>query len=348
MIVALSTIFVAGNMPYQAVAQTASSPQISIKETVSARDPFAGQSLRDTHTVRKTTYNGDTTFYTTDVRYMDRDGNPSTIERVKIDNTVETDVSFLGNKRYYFNLPVRTINDYTIYIAGNDGKIGRAIGTTHVIAGDDGCNRVEDRYIGRENIVSDLLAFAKSSQNVAFPVKEVEMVIYPDNHKGYMPADSFKMYNSDTSWVQETGLAQTSYGVRVFGDPHVKAKHGDYRVTFFSNDGNPGNYETVVVERNDGLRCEVVVLKNLRLSFVTDEGWYDHIDIKCICLRDPKVGHYTIIDDVLYDSLMTLENDTVNNTKIKFGKFDSCIFFINEKGIFKAEEIWDGTVVDYQ
>lgn len=304
--------------------------RIDVKKIVNARDPYESTSLRNAHTVRSQNYDEYDDFsliFSSEIRYIDRDNNKSTIERVKITTGLGESANYCFDARDKFSLPVRSLNDYTIYLAGDDDKIVRALGTTHIVMGNKDCDREENRYIFRDDMVKDLLAFAKSPINKAFPVKQVEMVIYP-HRKGY-----FDMLIPDTAWIKKTGSANTDYGKKVFGQGSVRTKNGLYIVTFYSTDGNPGKYENVVIKRNDGLRCRVDELREIVLIFKTDEGDIDKATVKCINISDPILGRFTIIDDVMYDSLMTLKDDTVNNNAIEFTK-NNCHLMIDESGIY--------------
>lgn len=327
--------------------------QIGVKETVSAHDPFAGQSLGNAVSIRKQKYKADIIeendvyvqkYYPAEIVYYDRDKNASSIERVSVNQDIGL-YSASYNNRAEFSLPVRTINDYTIYIAGKDGKIGRTIGTTHAVLGQNECDRSENRYLAKAEMVNDLLTFAKSPANKAFPVKEIEMVIFPVIITG-----GFSNYgSSDTSWIQKTGKVKINYGQKVFGAPSVKTHMGEYVVTFYSTDKDPSKYETVVIERNDGLRCKVDKLREVNLTFITDDGEDDSIVVKIIEISDPNQGKFSIIDDTLYDSLMSLKPDTVNNHAIKFPVIRPTIpLFIDETGIHQAKMIWDGPDYEYK
>lgn len=46
----------------------------------------------------------------------------------------------------------------------------------------------------------------------------------------------------------------------------------------------------------------------------------DFFDMKCIGISDSKGDNYTIFNDKMYDALMTLKDDTVNNKAIYFDK----------------------------
>lgn len=317
-------------------AQTAKK-QLRVTETVSAHDPFEGQSLRDATTVKSQRY--EPSKWSDDpnlpeplndparVRYIDRDKNPSTFERVVVDHAenVRSD-----NKRISYSLPVRAINDYKIYLAGHNMGIDRVLGTTHVVLGEKNADINHSRYIAREDILNDLLAFSKSPANKAFPVKEVEMVIYPMRN-----SDGFTLEMPDTSWMQKTSRVKINYGQRVFGVGNVKTRFGNHRVTFYSNDGNPDKYEVVLVERNGGFRCKVNRLIEIKLGFITDDWEQDTAVVKCIELYDPNNGYFKIVDDVLYNSLMTLKDDTVNNKALDFSN-GNCWLFLDEGGIYSS------------
>lgn len=295
----------------EAQSTSSNNRQVEVTEVVSARDPYAGQII-SADKVRQIDYPSGQEYLNIQVKYWDKNNSPSSIESVKLAQDGSEVKHVPGCERLHFDYPVRTLNSYRINIVGSDGKIGRVIGTTHVIVGSHNSYRI-DRYIAREDVVNDLMTFAKSSKNNAFPVKDVQMNIYPNPILA-----NFSMDTPDTSWIRRTGQVNTNYGTRVFGEGHVKTRYGNYVVTFYSNDGNSGDYETVVIQRDDGLRCKVDRLRETKLRFETDDGSDDSIVIKCIDISDPTVGKFTIIDDVMYDSLMTLKPDTVNNKSIRF------------------------------
>ncbi len=309
-------------------AQNTYNKQIAVKEIVSAKDPYAGQSLRGAVTVYEEDFNATDRYLPIKVKYMDRNNNPSDIERIKIFQDGYNYTTYAGLERSDFNLGIKSINDYTVNIYGSDGRLGKCIGTTHIVVGGYyPSDKEEDRYLAREDLVKSLMVFAKSPRNNAFPLKEVTMNVFPN-----MIRSDFSMRQPDFSWVKRTGLLNTNYGARVFGSANVKTTFGTYNVTFYSNDGNSGNYETVVITRDDGLRCKVDRLRETELRFRTDDGFYDSIIIKFIDISDPMAGKFSIIDDVMYDSLMTLKDDTVNNKSIRFWKNISEVE-ISESGI---------------
>lgn len=348
---ALAVALLAGNMLPSIGGPTASA-QITVKEKVSARVPSYWETIT---TERKRLLNLDYDIHS------EHPLNFSYLVRVDKGHAIDVNVTGGGDindpfnpKRYYretFCEPILKINEYKIFLAGNDGNIGRGIGTTHAISGFESYHDyTEYHYFARQDIVDRLLNFGNAPKCPAIPVKEVEMVIYPETYNGKLHTGVLTMDNYDTSWVKKTGLANTDYGTRVFGVGQVNTRQGKYLVTFYSNDGNIGNYEVVVIQRNDGLRCRVDRLLEKTLQFVTDDGEEDSILIKLIQISDPKTGKYTIINDVMYDSLMTLKDDTVNNNAIKFISGDhNALYFIDEEGIHEAVGEYDdnGDLIGY-
>ena len=352
-----TAIVLAWSMTPSMEAQVSSGSQISVKERVKAVVPSYWDTM--TNTRRK---------LLTEVDYDIKHEHPLNVAYfVRMDKGNAIDVTVKGGdiqninnpKSYYresFVEHIRQINDYTIYIAGNDGKVGRAIGTTHAISSlkdyPNYKNAYSQRhYFCRKDIVNRMLDFGNAPECPAIPVKDVEMVVYPDNKRGSLNTGQWVMRNHDTSWVQKTGLVNTNYGARVFGLGKVKTRLGEYEVTFYSTDGDSGMYETVVIQRNDGLRCKVDELAEIKYQFVTDDGEEDSIVIYYIRISDPTIGKFTIIDDVMYKSLMTLKDDTVNNKAIRFKAYTHINqYFIDEDGVHEAiaEYDEDNNIIGYR
>lgn len=338
-------------------AQTSSGPQISVKDRVKAVVPSYWETMTNTERKLLTEVDYDIKHeYPLNVAYFVRMGKNNAIDVTVQGGNLRDEYDPKYYYRESFLESVCQINDYKIYITGNDGKVGRAIGTTHAISGlksyPDHKNAYSERhYFYREDIVSNMLAYGNAPECPAIPVKDVEMVIYPDNIKGSLNTGKWVMHNHDTSWVQKTGLAKTNYGARVFGSGEVKTALGEYEVTFYSTDGDSRMYETVVIQRNDGLRCKVDELAEIKYQFVTDDGEEDSIVIYYIRISDPKIGNFTIIDDVMYRSLMTLKDDTVNNKAIRFNVYKRTnLYFIDEDGVHEAigEYDEDNNLIGYR
>lgn len=247
------------------------------------------------------------------ILYYDRDKDDSTCDVV----------SFFKDTEGKFNGRIFTLNDYSIYLIGDDGEAGRGFGTTHAI-------QSKYRCIAREDVISDLMEFAKTSFNHAIKVNDVTMCWYTDGSQFYTSPVK------DRQAIYQTPQHNVNYGTQVYDAPEVNTKFGKYLVKFYSTDSNPKDYENVVIERNDGIRCRVHGLKNMHIKFNTIDGTDDSINVKMILLSSVnhkgELCYFTIYDDVMYDSLMTLEPDTVNNSDIWF-KNDTFECTLNDSGI---------------
>lgn len=248
--------------------------------------------------------------------FYDRDGVSSTTEVVNMISSGTENKIFADEPldRYDINAPIENLTDYSFNIVGDDGN---SLGTLTYSQ----LNLKGGKAISVSNVVSDMREFANSSENNAFQIKKVNVNLIPKRGVGLR---TFIEGTTEfgTSWIQKVNNVPYNFG-DVVNTAKFSTQAGEYNIDFYSSDGNPRNYETVVVRRDDGLKFKLDGLTQLDLTFATNDGNKDEkVSIPLIDVSWPKVGQYSIFDNELFNALYTLSQEDDFNKAFKISIFD--------------------------
>ena len=237
------------------------------------------------------------------VEFLDSDGNASTIENVNFssDRTVNRMMNNEPLGRYDIYGGVKSLTDYTFNVIGDDGNSAGKIGYSQLILSDG-------HEISLGNVVDDMRKFSSSSKNNAFDVKKINVNLIPFKDGGIKTKINGAT-NFDTSWVQKTRNRYYDFGKKILMG-ELQTSQGNYKISFYSKDGNDNNFETVVMERDDGLRFKLDGITQLDLMFATADGNRDEkISLGMINVSWPEVGQHSIFDDELFNEIFKLAQD---------------------------------------
>lgn len=257
--------------------------------------------------------------------FYDKDGVSSTAEMVTMvsSSTVNKKNAGLPLDRYDIHASVESLTDYSFNVVGDDGK---SLGTITYSQ----LNLKGGKAISLSNVVSDMREFANSPKNKAFPVKKVNVKLIPKRDMGLRTfIDGATEFG--TSWIQKVKAVPENFG-DVVNTAKFSTGAGEYNIDFYSSDGNPANYETIVVKRDDGLKFKLDGLKQLDLTFATNDGNRDEkVSIPIIDVSWPKVGQYSIFDNELFNALYNISQEKDFNNAFKISILDRKVS-VNKSG----------------
>lgn len=114
----------------------------------------------------------------------------------------------------------------------------------------------------------------------------------------------------------------------------MQTQVGKYSIIAFSNDSDRGNYETLVFNRDDGLKFKLDGLRQMDIVVKTDDIRYnENIVLNAIDISWPNVGKFTIYDDELFNALLDMaQQDKDNNNAIPV-YVETADYIVSEPGI---------------
>ena len=235
--------------------------------------------------------------------FVDSDGDISTIEHVNFssDWTINRMMNGEPLGRYDIYGGVKSLTDYTFNVIGDDGNSIGKIGYSQLILSDG-------HEISLGSVVDDMRKFSSSSKNNAFKVKKVNVNLIPSQDGG-IKTNIDGATKFDTSWVQKTRNRYYDFGKKILSG-ELQTSQGNYKISFYSKDGNDDNFETVVMDRDDGLRFKLDGITQLDLMFATADGNRDEkISLGMINVSWPELGQHSIFDNELFNEIFKLAQD---------------------------------------
>ena len=143
------------------------------------------------------------------------------------------------------------------------------------------------------------------------------------------------------SWIQKVKDTPCNFGSPCFL-AEVQTQVGKYSIIAFSNDSDRGNYETLVFNRDDGLKFKLDGLRQMDIVVKTDDIRYnENIVLNAIDISWPNVGKFTIYDDELFNALLDMaQQDKDNNNAIPVS-VETSTYEVDEDGVIynKSEKI---------
>ncbi len=233
-------------------------------------------------------------------RYINSDSDSQTIENIKADSQELFDF-VVGSRRQIEDADVKSINNYELSIVGADGNSVGTIRHSQLelrgMPNDEGRRRYYP--IANEEIVRDFMSFANSDRNNgAVQIRNVKNTLYAA--PGKMPSTYNKV---NTSWMTKTNQGNFDFGTLLKQD-NLSTEKNNYTIRFYSSDGNNSDVETIVCEREDGVRFKIDGLRVLNLKVVAEESYDDApMPLGCIDISWPNVGKFTIFDNELFTAL---------------------------------------------
>lgn len=113
----------------------------------------------------------------------------------------------------------------------------------------------------------------------------------------------------------------------------MQTQVGKYSIIAFSNDSDGVNYETLIFNRDDGLKFKLDGLRQLDMTVKTDEENKENILLNAIDISWPNVGKFTIYDDELFNALLDMaQQDKDNNNAIPV-YVETADYIVSEPGI---------------
>ena len=261
------------------------------------------------------------------VEYIDSDGDYSTVESVHFSKDKTVNKMMNGEPMGVYDIygGVKSLTDYRFNVIGDDGKSLGTIVYSQLILSDG-------HEISLGNIVEDMRNFSSSSKNNAFKVKKVDVDLVPGLDASLQAKHVSKF---DTSWVQQTRNKYYDFGKKILsGD--LKTSQGNYKMSFYSKDGDNGNFETVVVERDDGLRFKLDGITQLELMFATADGNKEEkISLGMINVSWPNLGEHAIFDNELFNEIFRLTQDSKFNNAFSASIIDKKVT-VTQSGILST------------
>ncbi len=236
-------------------------------------------------------------------RYLSSDSDNQTIE--KIDAESQELLSFVaGSSRQIENAEVKSINNYQLSLVGADGNAVGSIKHSQLELRGVANNEGRRKYypIANEQIVNDFTSFANSDRNNgAIQIRSVKNTLYAA--PGKMPSTYNKV---NTSWMDKTKEGNFNFGTLLKED-NLSTQKNNYTLKFYSSDNKDNDVETILCEREDGVRFKIDGLRVLNLKVVAEESYDDSpMSLGCIDISWPNVGKFTIFDNDLFTSLAKL------------------------------------------
>ena len=241
------------------------------------------------------------------VKFVDSDGDLSTVEHVNFQS--EHAFGKLMNKeplnRYDIYGSVKSLTDYQFNIIGDDGKAFGTLGYSQIMLDDN-------REVSLSDVVQDMRHFAQSPRNNAFRINKVNVDLIPAKDgslKTFIP----NVTDFDTNWIKKVKEKDYDFGTKIMTG-NITTKKGNYKIEFYSNNGDNSDFETIVMERDDGLKFKLDGRTQLNLMFATSDGnKEEQVTLGLINISWPGVGKYSIFDGGLYNQLEYLTKDSKFN-----------------------------------
>ena len=212
------------------------------------------------------------------------------------------------------------------------GSDGRSHGTWKYsqLIMDEGGNSKHEYSLAYPGVIEDVLEDMNSpANNTDFEIKNITRPLYPGYGGGL---SSYR--EPDLSWIQKVKDTPCNFGSPCFL-AEVQTQVGKYSIIAFSNDSDRGNYETLVFNRDDGLKFKLDGLRQMDIVVETDDIRYnENIVLNAIDISWPNVGKFTIYDDELFNALLDMaQQDKDNNNAIPvFVETVDCT--VSESGTF--------------
>lgn len=271
--------------------------------------------------------------------YTDCDGDLSTFEHLEINCLRLTSIGSYGDFDASYQIfagGVKSLNNYSFDIVGSDGRSHGTWKYSQLIM-DEGGNSKHEYSLAYPGVIEDVLEDMNSpANNTDFEIKNITRPLYPGYGGGL---SSYR--EPDLSWIQKVKDTPCNFGSPCFL-AEVQTQVGKYSIIAFSNDSDRGNYETLVFNRDDGLKFKLDGLRQMDIVVKTDDIRYnENIVLNAIDISWPNVGKFTIYDDELFNALLDMaQQDKDNNNAIPVS-VETSTYEVDEDGVIynKSEKI---------
>lgn len=262
--------------------------------------------------------------------YVDKNGDLSNFERLAINDNVIVDFDELNGVLIHsiHGGGVQSLNKYAFDIVGSDGRSYGTWNYQQLILDDVIPGGPKEYKLSHPKIIEDVLKDMNTPvNNTGFKVKNIARPLYPGSGGGLT-----SLGKTDLSWVQKVKDTPCNFGSPCFL-AEVQTQVGKYSIIAFSNDSDGVNYETLIFNRDDGLKFKLDGLRQLDMTVKTDEENKENILLNAIDISWPNVGKFTIYDDELFNALLDMaQQDKDNNNAIPV-YVETADYIVSEPGI---------------
>lgn len=145
--------------------------------------------------------------------------------------------------------------------------------------------------------------------------------------------------NTDNAWKRVGKYAKQDFGTLML-ETDIKTGYGNYTLRAYNNDENSDDFEVVTVQKEGEGEFEVAKLESCKIHF-SDYASIGTVDLGYVNLykaltRKTKVAR--IVDDILFNTLVEVMNDTRFNSAYNLKKMKTEMGFVNRGVIYTYDE----------